>query len=247
MKITNILAGALLLTGSVFAATINATSDIVDQSYGMGGAKVTLGTQAAASETFNVFSKTGDAKSDATKDENGYEWTMSWNIDPTLSWSFTTTTNGFQTIDFFIPVIGGPFDQIFNSGGYAITGTKNSNGAGITGFKIEALVGYNAGAGPIQTKGLVTVPDTTGVKGSLSKSDDNTNGGGTGPFVAFGPQAATDMGVRVSFTAILDPGDQLSLNGTLTIEQQNVVPEPATFGLIGAALLAAGAFARRRA
>ncbi|MCX6598297.1 MAG: PEP-CTERM sorting domain-containing protein [Acidobacteria bacterium] len=245
MKITNILAGALLLTGSVFAATINSTSDLKENSYGTGGAKVTLGTQAAASETFGVFSKTGDAKSDATKSENGYEWTMSWNVDPTLSWSFTTITNGFQTVDFFIPVIGGPFDQIFNSGGYAITGTKNSAGAGITGFKIEALVPYTPNT--VVPGGLVTVPNTTGVKGSLSKSDDNTNSGGVGPFVAFGPTAAGDMGVRVSFTAILSPGDQLSLNGTLTIEQSNVVPEPATFGLIGAALVAAGVFARRRA
>jgi hypothetical protein len=238
MKITNILVGALLLTGSAFASTI-----VTD--YGTGGVLVTLGTQSASSERFGVFTKIGEARSEATKEDNGYEWLMSWNVDPTLSWSFTTITNGFQTIDFFIPVIGGPFDRIFSSGGYAITGTKTSSGAGITGFKIEALVGYNGGAGPIQPKGLVTVPDTTGVNGSLSMSDDNTNNGGVGPFVAFGPQAATDMGVRVSFTAILEPGDQLGLNGTLTIEQ--LVPEPATFGLFGAALLALGALARRRA
>jgi hypothetical protein len=234
------------LTGSVFAATITNTSEVIENGYGMGGAQVTLGNEAAASETFNVNSKTGSATSDSTVGDNGYEWAMSWNVDPTLSWSFTTTTNGFQTVDFFIPVIGGPFDQIFNSGGYTITGTKNSSGAGITGFKIEALVGYNGGAGPIQTKGLVTVPDTTGIQGTDTKSDDNTNNGGIGPFVAFGPQAATNMGVRVSFTAILEPGDQLGLNGTLTIEQ-SAVPEPATFGLIGAALVALGAFARRRA
>ncbi|MCX6598298.1 MAG: PEP-CTERM sorting domain-containing protein [Acidobacteria bacterium] len=232
MKITNILAGALLLTSSAFAATIN---------YGVGGAKVTLGNESAAVSTFDVTEKIGNARSSATLKENGYEWLMSWNVDPVLSWSFSTTTPGLHTIDFFVPIVNAGYIKIFNSGGYTVTGGKGGLGAGITGLTIEALVPYT----PItnQPLGFVDVPDTTGVKGSLSKSDDNTNSGGVGPYVAFGPQVAADMGVRVSFTAILAPGDQLGLNGTLEV----LTPEPATFGLIGAALLALGALARRRA
>ena len=247
MKITKILAGALLLTGSMFASAIQQWESVSydGPNYGVGGVKATVGTASQSSEEFRVLTKEGSYKSTATKEDNGYEWVLSWNVDPTLSWSLTTVINGFQTYDFFIPTVGGPYDLIFNSAGYTLTGARNGKGATISNVKVEALVPYPGTSVP---QGDVLVPGIGPITGTKTTSEDNTGNGGVGPFVAFAPTSPAQMGVRVSFTANLNGSDQLSLNGTLTIEKSTPpVPEPATFGLIGAALVALGAFARRRA
>ncbi len=244
MKITNILAGAVLMSSSMFAVTIT-TFDSTPFS-GSGSASFAFGNNAAASETFNIPTKLGSVKGSSTLKGNGYEWSISWNVDPTLSWSYTTTINGLQTMDFEIDIVPDAYDRIFNSAGYTLTGTKASAGAGIKNFTVQAYVPY---PGTLIPQGAVSVPGHSNVKGTKTESNDNSNLGGVGPFLAFGPAVTPmKMGVKVSFESTLSLGDQLSLNGTLTIEKgAPPVPEPATFGLIGAALVALGAVARRRA
>jgi hypothetical protein len=148
-----------------------------------------------------------------------------------------------------IPIIPNTYNQMFNSAGYYLSGTAKGAGAGISGLSVKAYVpllnGIPAGGVPTP-EGNVSVPGISGIKGSTSRSDDNTGNGGVGPFVAFTPGVPTDsMGLVVSFTATLSPGDLLSLNGTLTIERQDV-PEPGT--LIPALSALGGVFlaARRR-
>ncbi|MCX6597692.1 MAG: PEP-CTERM sorting domain-containing protein [Acidobacteria bacterium] len=244
MKITNILAGAMLLSSSMFAVTIT-TFDSTPFS-GSGSASFKFGNDASSGEVFDIPTKLGSVKGDSSLRANGYEWALSWNVDPTLSWSYTTVINGLQTIDFEIDIVPDAYNQIFNSAGYSLTGTKNSKGAGIKNFTVQAYVPYPGTYIPV---GDVSVPGVSGVKGTKTDSNDNSNLGGVGPFVAFGPAVTPlKMGVKISFESTLTAGDQLSLNGTLTIEKDAPpVPEPATFGLIGAALVALGAVARRRA
>ena len=242
MKLTNFLAIGAFLVGSVVSAT----------PIGFGSTDVTVNINGVSTTTtINQTSEVGNADGgDLATDD--FRFAMNWVVDPTLTWSYTTTASGPQTITFSTNIIPDAYNKLFNSAGYTLTGvqkvgSKASPGATISDVIVKVYIPFMSTYVP---EGDVTVKGVKGVKGTLTRSEDNTGFGGVGDYVPFGPTAlsALTMGVEIKFNATLNNGDTLSLNGTLDIQKETApTPEPATFGLIGAALIVLGSIARRRA
>ncbi|MCX6593002.1 MAG: PEP-CTERM sorting domain-containing protein [Acidobacteria bacterium] len=242
MKLTNFLAISAMLVGSVASAT----------PLGYGSTDVTVNINGViTTTTIDQTSEIGSAGG-GNLAADGFRFAMNWDVDPTLTWSYTTTASGPQTITFSTNIIPDAYNRLFNSAGYTLTGvrkvgSKASPGATISDVLVKVYIPFMSTYVP---QGDVMVKGISGVKGTLTRSEDNTGFGGVGDYVPFGPSALTDltMGVEISFNAKLNPGDTLSLNGTLDIQKETApTPEPATFALIGAALIALGSIARRRA
>ncbi|MCX6598289.1 MAG: PEP-CTERM sorting domain-containing protein [Acidobacteria bacterium] len=242
MKINHFLAIGAMLVGSTVLAT----------PIGYGSTDVTVNINGVVTTTsINQTTHTGSAEG-GNLAINNFKFGMSWDVDPTLTWSYTTTSSGPQTITFSTNIIPDAYNKLFNSAGYTLTGVqkvgnKTSPGATISDVTVKVYIPFMTQYIP---EGDVTVKGVSGVRGTLTRSEDNTGFGGVGDYVPFGPSALTDltMGVEIKFNATLNKGDTLSLNGTLDIQKEAPpVPEPATFGLIGAALVGLGSFARRRA
>lgn len=175
----------------------------------------------------------------------GYGLVINWDVgDPTLSWSFTTTASGLHTLQFYMGFPMGRFDDIFTSIGYTITGNRRGKGATVSDVVLKPYsplpVGTKASYIP---QGYATVKGLKAVKGTLTRSNDNTNSGGLGDFVAMPIRNVKNMGVEITFNTTLATGDRFALNGTMTMDP--VVPEPATMSLMGAALIALLVAARR--
>ena len=243
MKITHLVAISAMLAGSAMASTI-----------GYGSTNVTVNINGVVTTTtINQDTEFGSAEGGnlATKK---FKFSMNWDVDPTLTWSYTTTASGPQVIQFSTNIVPDAYNKMFNSAGYTITGVKSVGGVPvISGASVSDVVVkvYIPAFSNYVSQGDVMVKGTSNVKGTMTKSEDNTGNGGVGPYVPFGPTSLTDtsMGVEISFNAqLLNVGDTISLNGTLDIQKDAPpVPEPATFGLIGAALVVLGSVARRRA
>ena len=234
MKITHILAIGAMLVGSAAYAT---------PLYGTATQSVTIND---TTSTHNIAqgTKTGNGGGTGT----GYSFGVEWDVDPTLTWTYTTATSGVHVLKFQTAIVPNSWDQIFNSAGFTLTGGQSGSGASISDVSVKV---YIPAFTTYVSEGDVTVKGSKGlIKGTLTRSEDNSNSGGVGPYIPFGPTplSALTMGVEVTFTATLGTQNSLSLNGTLDIQKSAPpVPEPATFGLIGAALVALGAVARRRA
>jgi hypothetical protein len=236
MKINHFLAiGAMLVGSSAFAAPI----------YGTATQTVTInGVPTATGIAQNT--KTGSGGGAGT----GYSFGMTWDVDPVLTWSFTTSLSGLHVLEFTTNIVPDSYDSVFVSNGLVLTGGQGGSGAKITDVSLQLFIpafSTYVSAGDVNLKGT----GASFIKGTYSKSDDNSGLGGVGPYVPFGPTTLADgsMGVRITFTTDLGDNSTLSLNGTLDIQKSAAppVPEPATFGLIGAALIALGSIARRRA
>ena len=242
MKITHILAITAALVGSSVWAT----------PIGYGSTDVTVNINGVITTTsINQLTHEGSAEGGNLAADK-FKFGMSWNVDPTLTWSYTTTASGPHTVTFSTNIVPDAYNKLFNSAGYTLTGvqkigTKVSPGAAVSDVKVKVYIPFMSTYIP---EGDVTVKGVKGVKGTLTRSEDNTGNGGLGDYVDFGPSTLADltMGVEVTFNAALNPGDVLSLNGTLDVQKVSPpVPEPATFGLIGVALVLLGSIARRRA
>ncbi len=185
----------------------------------------------------------GDAFGAASILKNGFIWSASWNVDPVLTWSFTTTNKGPHTLKFNINILADQFAYIFTSAAYTLTGDAKGPGASISDVVQKTylpwpdLVGNEVAAGQTTVKGL------TAVKGSKTVSNDNSNKGGTGYYLPMPIKNVVSMAVVITFNATLGGNDRLGLNGQLDIMP---IPEPATSGLIALALASMALLAARR-
>ncbi|MCX6594424.1 MAG: PEP-CTERM sorting domain-containing protein [Acidobacteria bacterium] len=165
--------------------------------------------------------------------KNGFIWSVGWNVDPVLTWSYTTTKSGPQTVKFNISIVADQYAYIFSSLAYTITGDKRGKGASVGTVIEKTYLPWPDLAGNVISVGQTTVAGSTGIKGSTTVANDNTNSGGAGDYVPFGGKNVVTMGVVITFNATLGTNDRLGLNGQLDIAP---VPEPATAGLLGLAL-----------
>ncbi len=237
MKYVQFVTVCALLTASTASASLMTAA-----SYGEAKYTVTnsLGTKSGMVEVVDEVGNLGGGDLSA----DGFAFRLDWDVDPALSWSYTTTASGPHTILVSTAILPGNYNLLFVSGGYTLTGTRRGKGATISDVKIEAYAPLPIAPINYIPEGNVTIKGTSApVKGTLTRSNDNTNQGGIGSLVPFTTRTFSDMGVKITFNAKLNPGDKLSLNGTMEVEQ--LVPEPGTWGLIGAALMTLGALRRR--
>ncbi|MCX6597691.1 MAG: PEP-CTERM sorting domain-containing protein [Acidobacteria bacterium] len=239
----------LIALGMVTLASVALATPITPL-YGFGGVTInSLPTVSFAqnTKTGNAFSynplAAGDAFGAASLAKNGFIWSVSWDVDPVLTWSFTTTKSGPQTLKFNINILADQYGYIFTSAGYTITGDVRGKGATVTNVVEKAYLPWPDLAGNEVPVGQTTVKGSTGIKGSKTVSNDNTNSGGVGDYVIMPIKNVVSMGVVISFNATLGANDRLGLNGQLDIQP---VPEPATFGLLGMALTTFALFTARR-
>lgn len=219
--------------------------------YGFGGVTINgLPTVAFAQDTktgqvlsYNPL-ETGNAFGAESLKKNGFIWSVSWNVDPVLTWSFTTTKGGPQTLKFNINILEDQFADIFTSAGYTITGDRRGKGASVSDVVQKAYLPWPDSAGNEVAVGLTTVKGSNLVKGTRTVSNDNSNSGGSGDYVDMPIKKAKSMGLVITFNATLGTNDRLAMNGQLDIL---AIPEPATFGLLGMALATLVVFAARRA
>jgi hypothetical protein len=232
-----LLACAPIMSGAILVSI---------QDENAGHLTVDLDGRRVVSETFEVVDKTG-TWTGGDLEGTGFSYSATWDKDPFISWTYNTSKSGKHVVKFDIPIFSDTFNQIFNSAGYTLTTTKGAGASSIKNVSVKAYIPWPDVAVNDVPEGYVTVAGTViPAGGTLTKSDDNSNLGGVGPYKAFGPRVASSMGLVLEFDAALPAGaSSVAFNGTLSI-LPTAVPEPATFALIGFALVGFGALYRRR-
>lgn len=158
-------------------------------------------------------------------------WTIgAFQVDPFFNWTFTTNINGVYAVAFVMPYIGGPFSHVASSA----SGTVTAGGGPVTVKNITVSSLVNAAAiGQVLALADTTVNPPN--SGNIAPVNDLK------AFVS--PIGPGTYGVALAFEHT--GSGPVTLNGR--IEILNLVPEPATAGLIGAALVGIGLLARRKA
>jgi hypothetical protein len=153
-----------------------------------------------------------------------------YDVDPFFNWTFTASANGAYFVTFVMPYVAGPYTHFISSASGSGTPGKSS----VTAKNIS--VTSELDGGPIaQVLNLANTTINPPFSGTIAQQNSII------PVLSL---AAGTYGVRLAF--------EHAGSGTITfngrVELLNMIPEPASMGLVAGALLAAAiAGFRRRA
>jgi hypothetical protein len=153
-----------------------------------------------------------------------------YNVDPFFTFTYGANTNGVHNVIFNMPFIGGPYAQIALSA----SGSLSPGGSPLTVKNISVTSTLN-GAATAQKINLADTSVVNPASGIVPDVNDLAN---------ILTPASGLYGVILNFEHV--GAGTVTFNGRIEILNM-VVPEPATFALMGAALLGLGVVARRRA
>lgn len=170
------------------------------------------------------------------------------NADPFISFGVTTTnlSAGPTTYAFLFgsPVVPGLYNNATSTGGVSVTngarGTSTVTTSGIyptyiSGYGTVGItptnLGVDLGTASCTASGAPFTVTTTCAQGSFSNN--------------FAPTFYDGMQALLTYKQD-DLGSVASWSGAVTLNAQQVVPEPATFVLVGAGMLMVGVVTRRR-
>lgn len=212
---------------SAFAAPIIATCGNVERSAGGAYGQFCVGVN--GSETRGpVNHESGDVLVQMVGDNHSLAIAQ-YDVDPFFNWTFTTSTNGVYVVNFVMPYIAGPYTEFISSA--SGTGTPGKTPVTAKSITVDSLLDGAAIGQTLVLANTTINPPFSGVIGQQNS------------IVGVLSKNSGTFGVKLTFTH--SGSGSLTFNGR--VELTTAIPEPATFGLAGVALLGALLAARRAA